>query len=121
MGSLSIGVFSSLSASIMAERNNMEWNYNLLEKRATEIQDALPSIVENDDWDALKEMIEFPFGTWSGKAVEVFYQCVDELIAKRDKMKARVIPDVIRTIVTEKKKSDQKVAGMISDGFKPYY
>lgn len=99
---------------------DMVWNYDYLLKKAEQLDECLPNLVKNLDWNAIEENLEIPTSEWAGATADAFRDCVRRATNDHNEEVILKTPGVIRRVVNDMRERESRVAENNREAFRRF-
>ena len=99
---------------------DMVWNYDYLLKKAEQLDECLPNLIENQDWNAIEENLEIPTSEWAGATADAYRSCVRRAINDHKADVVLKAPGVIKSVVDDMRARESRVAEANRNAFRRF-
>lgn len=91
--------------------------YSKMLERANEMEEQLPALIQNDDWQAIKNVCTFPTDEWDGPAATNYHVLLNEAVNAKNNILVSQLPAFIRKQVDKTQRADHEMAERIRKNF----
>ena len=84
------------------------WNYSYLFKKISELENGLPKLIKNQEWDKIERMLYIPQENWDGVIVKAYDEYVQKIISQRNE-EIKKVPGILRKAVEEMQRRDNEM------------